>query len=242
MRDLLHSITLIDPLVLKYPEMKNHCSVAQRMSWASKRETTRPEDEAYSLMGLFSVNMPLLYGEGGEKAFLRLQKEILKDSTDHSLFTWTKISENTVNLGCYGGFLAYSPREFAECGEIGVPWREDPLAEDEPYDMTNVGLRIRLPVMEVSDSYHIALLNCNYSNHDDDYLGICLSPGKPGRDDEKFFARQILRKPFTVRVGPRRIGPFGDTQAVFAQAPGDCLREARFRMMYFGQFRCELVD
>jgi hypothetical protein len=48
------------------------CSVAQRMSWASERETTRLEDLAYCLLGLFGVNMPLLYGEGS-KAFLRLQ-------------------------------------------------------------------------------------------------------------------------------------------------------------------------
>ena len=48
------------------------CSVAQRMSWASKRETTRTEDLAYCLLGIFGVNMPLLYGEGSN-AFLRLQ-------------------------------------------------------------------------------------------------------------------------------------------------------------------------
>jgi hypothetical protein len=47
-------------------------SVAARMSWASNRSTTRPEDMAYCLLGIFDINMPLLYGEGGEKAFLRL--------------------------------------------------------------------------------------------------------------------------------------------------------------------------
>ena len=36
-------------------------SIAQRFSWASKRETTRIEDTAYCLMGIFGVNMPLLY-------------------------------------------------------------------------------------------------------------------------------------------------------------------------------------
>ena len=52
-------------------------SIAARMSWASKRETTRTEDMAYCLMGLFDINMPLLYGEG-DKAFFRLQEEILR--------------------------------------------------------------------------------------------------------------------------------------------------------------------
>jgi len=51
-------------------------SVAQKMSWAYKIETTRIEDMAYSLMGLFGVNMPSLYGEG-KGAFIRLQLEIL---------------------------------------------------------------------------------------------------------------------------------------------------------------------
>lgn len=52
-------------------------SVAKRMSWAWKRETTRREDMTYCLLGLFDVNMPLLYGEGSETAFLRLQLQIL---------------------------------------------------------------------------------------------------------------------------------------------------------------------
>ena len=52
-------------------------SVAKRMSWASHRGTARIEDIAYCLIGLFDVNMPLLYGEG-EKAFIRLQEEIIK--------------------------------------------------------------------------------------------------------------------------------------------------------------------
>lgn len=63
------------------------CNVAVRMSWAAKRETTRIEDQAYCLLGLFGVNMPLLYGEG-DRAFKRLQEEILKVSEDYTLFTW----------------------------------------------------------------------------------------------------------------------------------------------------------
>jgi hypothetical protein len=66
-------------------------SVAKRMAWASKRKTTRQEDMAYCLMGLFDVNMPLLYGEG-KKAFLRLQLEILQQSDDESIFAWAQNS------------------------------------------------------------------------------------------------------------------------------------------------------
>jgi hypothetical protein len=62
-------------------------SVAERMSWASNRTTTRVEDEAYSLMGIFGVNMPLLYGEK-QQAFRRLQEEIMRTTDDQSLFAW----------------------------------------------------------------------------------------------------------------------------------------------------------
>jgi hypothetical protein len=63
-------------------------SVAQRMSWASKRKTTIIEDEAYCLLGIFGINMPLLYGEGG-RSFQRLQQEIIKISSDESIFAWS---------------------------------------------------------------------------------------------------------------------------------------------------------
>ncbi|KAI9150707.1 heterokaryon incompatibility protein-domain-containing protein [Paramyrothecium foliicola] len=61
--------------------------VATRMSWASKRNTTRKEDEAYCLLGIFDVHMPLLYGEG-DKAFQRLLKEILTKTEDQTILLW----------------------------------------------------------------------------------------------------------------------------------------------------------
>jgi hypothetical protein len=69
--ELVAARTGIDAAILRGLDVRE-CSVAQRMSWASERETTRTEDMAYCLLGLFGVNMPLLYGEGN-KAFLRLQ-------------------------------------------------------------------------------------------------------------------------------------------------------------------------
>lgn len=60
------------------------CRVAERMSWAASRETSREEDMAYCLLGLFDTNMLLIYGEGA-KAFQRLQEEILKRNADHLL-------------------------------------------------------------------------------------------------------------------------------------------------------------
>lgn len=59
-------------------------SVDERMSWAEGRETKREEDAAYSLLGIFDIHMPLIYGEGQKKALIRLQKEI-KDSIEDEL-------------------------------------------------------------------------------------------------------------------------------------------------------------
>lgn len=54
----------------------SHYSVEERMLWSENRETKREEDAAYSLLGIFNIHMPLLYGEGREKAFIRLRKKI----------------------------------------------------------------------------------------------------------------------------------------------------------------------
>lgn len=72
-------------------------SIAQRMSWAAKRATTREEDIAYCLLGIFDINMLLLYGEG-PKAFRRLQEILSREYPyDHSLFAWGKIVEEPLN-------------------------------------------------------------------------------------------------------------------------------------------------
>ncbi|KAI0349965.1 HET-domain-containing protein [Trametes cingulata] len=79
----------IDRAALTHTRELHDFSIAARMSWAARRHTSRPEDRAYSLMGLFDIHMPPIYGEGLPKAFYRLQVEILKQSPpDQSLFAW----------------------------------------------------------------------------------------------------------------------------------------------------------
>ncbi|KAF2828523.1 HET-domain-containing protein, partial [Ophiobolus disseminans] len=84
---LISNITNIDPHIINVAGKQNRRSVAERMSWAAGRVTTRREDMAYCLLGLFDVNMPLLYGEG-DKAFARLQAAIMEATDDHTLFAW----------------------------------------------------------------------------------------------------------------------------------------------------------
>jgi hypothetical protein len=74
----VHEITGISIQALQGNPLSNF-TVAERMSWAAKRQTTRKEDEAYSLLGIFDIHIPLIYGEG-ENAFFRLQEEIEKHS------------------------------------------------------------------------------------------------------------------------------------------------------------------
>jgi hypothetical protein len=115
-------------------------SVAQKMSWASERETTRVEDRAYSLMGLFGVNMPPLYGER-EKAFIRLELEILRISDDESIFAWRDSNDLS------GGLLALSPNAFQLSYDTSRLNRND----QQPYWMTNKGLCMERQLLRPKD-------------------------------------------------------------------------------------------
>ncbi|KAL8903676.1 MAG: hypothetical protein Q9171_007320 [Xanthocarpia ochracea] len=144
-RDLAGSISIISGIEENYVRDKysiREASVAARMSWASSRQTSRPEDEAYCLMGLFDVNMPLLYGEGGYKAFQRLQHEIANSSEDESLFAW-----HLSSFDLQEGIFAPRPAAFRGCGDIVAV--DDPRIRRAPYGITNRGLSIDAPHQEV---------------------------------------------------------------------------------------------
>ncbi|KAI0183683.1 heterokaryon incompatibility protein-domain-containing protein [Xylaria flabelliformis] len=84
----LATVARIDEPFLIGKSRIDEASIAQRMSWAAMRSTSREEDEAYCLLGLFNINMPLIYGEG-PKAFRRLQEALAREyPEDHSLFAW----------------------------------------------------------------------------------------------------------------------------------------------------------
>ena len=100
--DELEVITMVPATVLRKEVELSGLSVAQRMSWAAGRETTRVEDEAYCLMGLFSINISTLYGEG-RQAFYRLQEEIMRKLVDTSLVAW---GYSTPSLDVSGGSSA----------------------------------------------------------------------------------------------------------------------------------------
>jgi hypothetical protein len=141
----LAKITGIREEVLRDPSAIRRTSVAQRMSWAARRQTTREEDIAYAIMGLFGVNMPILYGEGQQKAFKRLQFEIIKSSPDQSIFAWRANRESS-------GLLAESPLDFADSSAF-LLWNPATKRKTAilPYSMTNMGLSINLRIQQEPD-------------------------------------------------------------------------------------------
>ncbi|KAH6683868.1 heterokaryon incompatibility protein-domain-containing protein, partial [Halenospora varia] len=134
LRETIERITGITHLV-----QPDDACVAQKMSWAARRETTRPEDQAYCLMGLFSVNMPVIYGEGAKKAFYRLQIEILSRSEDESIFAWRDDRYE------FGGLLAESVSAFEHSGDV-TEIGENSWQSRAPIFMTNKGLQIEIEV------------------------------------------------------------------------------------------------
>ncbi|THU96036.1 HET-domain-containing protein [Dendrothele bispora CBS 962.96] len=111
---LVSVITRIPAPVLTGDQDLKSCSIAQRMSWAAERRTTRAEDLAYCLMGIFGVGMPTLYGEGAIRAFIRLQEEIIKYNDDGTIFAW-RASSNTTPLSHFTS----SPKALLEILWIG---------------------------------------------------------------------------------------------------------------------------
>lgn len=138
LQEEIENITGIDVPFLSAADL-DLASTAKKMSWAAHRQSSRIEDQAYSLLGIFDVNLPLIYGEG-KKAFQRLQEAILRDKPeDHSLYAWGSFvqacsfgigdEEVPIPMGHASisepllGLLAESPRDFAESGDIApLPW------------------------------------------------------------------------------------------------------------------------
>jgi len=195
--------------------------VATRMSWASARQTTRAEDMAYCLLGIFNINMPLLYGEG-DRAFRRLQEEIIRKIDDDSILAWALSPEDRFPspLGLLEkdalfhktedvDFLARSPKDFTDCADLTRATVPSSL-----FTLTNTGLQIQLPIVKAFEcsEYHcrmvgapgrvwIGLLGCSIPSSGN-FLGIILNPV----DDKDNSIARVYRQRATystVVVSPR---------------------------------------
>ena len=177
--EIIEEVTGIDAkMMMDFSPTSWGFSIAMKMSWASNRKTTRAEDMAYCLMGIFDVNMPLLYGEGGVKAFRRLQEEIIKQTDDHSIFYWR---DADADRSAFRGLLARSPADFNDSdiqgfwGDPGLYTREKQdthptSTHDKTFGMTNRGLRISLAIVSSGNEWEervmpgddeaVAILEC----------------------------------------------------------------------------------
>lgn len=166
---ILSTITRIDINIIRTPSIMHSptISAATKMSWAAYRTTKRIEDRAYSLLGIFGVHLPLLYGEGNH-AFERLQEEIIRSSNDESILA----------SNWHGDLLPRSPEVFRDGARI-VPWmgtESETFASREPYNLTNMGLHIELPLLMGSqDGRFVGVLACRYQDDFRGPIGLDLS-------------------------------------------------------------------
>lgn len=167
-------------------------SVATRMSWLAKRQTTRIEDMAYCMLGIFDINMPLLCGEA-HKAFWRLQEEIIRVHDDQSIFVWKSFAgaspQHLVPVDGTIGFLAEAPQYF-QCASPAIPLRHTALPS--PYTMTNAGLSITLPLIHTINGYIGILSAARPGDHGN--VGVFMR-----RDDTGQMSR-IVSPPMPLRV------------------------------------------
>ncbi|KZL79522.1 het domain-containing protein [Colletotrichum incanum] len=171
-RDLVqafHEPTRIHNLCLSGDLNPSDFSIAEVMSWPAYRVTTRLEDQAYYLLALFGVNMPLLYGEG-RKAFSRLQEEIIKTSDDQSIFAYDM--EDLTMIAP----LSTKPALFVRFRGVQRLYRVAAPTETIPpfYSFTNAGLSITLPlIVTLSPGFVLGVQNCHMLSEQPS-IHICL--------------------------------------------------------------------
>ena len=90
LRQYITDVTGIAESALKGTSL-SRLSVDERFAWIAERQTKLEEDMAYSLLGIFHVHMPLIYGEGGDHAFKRLREVI--DEPFNSLLQHLRITD-----------------------------------------------------------------------------------------------------------------------------------------------------
>lgn len=130
--------------------------------------------------GLFDVNMPLIYGEG-EKAFTRLQEEIMKESDDQSLFAWSPIKKDLswiihdVRMRTGISVFAQCPKNFSLAKDI---YPQKPGGH--PSSVTNKGVKIDLPILQLDWTNHsmvdyfLAVLYCGHTRNERQHPAIVL--------------------------------------------------------------------
>lgn len=179
-------ITGIDRKVIADRRVINAHSINTKMTWAANRKATRIEDQAYSLLGLFRVNMSLLYGEGSN-AFLRLQKEILAQSDDESIFV------HSHKFDLHHSPMAMTPSDFVVEDEVlgrrELRCFEHTQLGSHPFTVTNKGIQWRAAFVReaLKLGYFVIALNCRYKlQHIPVLLSLWRPSGLFGENDSNY--------------------------------------------------------
>jgi len=83
----IHDVTGIDVMALRGAPLSQF-DIDERFKWAEGRQTTREEDWAYALQGIFDVSLPIMYGEGRDRAVARLKREVNDTSKYATAASW----------------------------------------------------------------------------------------------------------------------------------------------------------
>jgi len=143
-------------------------SVAQKMSWASNRTTTRVENAAYCLLGIFGVHLSLRYGEE-RQAFRRLQEAIISSVPDLSVFAWRRRRllaeemESPRQLQ-YCGVLAVEPQDFADSGSLV---KKKPFARHELLSLNGAimaKMQLLIETYQEAGYRYLLPLDCSYES------------------------------------------------------------------------------
>jgi hypothetical protein len=199
--EILQKVTGIDQRILKRdldhdPNLSSF-SIATRMSWAAWRETTRAEDMAYCLFGIFGVHLAPLYGEGPRRAFERLQEEIIKTSTDLSFLAWDVRDDGyrqNGSLGARWSGMATGPKDFRNASCI----IKNRISRLEPFHVTNKGLCVTLPLVRqtIHEGDVVILTDC-FQGGPDTPVGIRIFLDDP---EDNFYYRSDCIPPSVCKV------------------------------------------
>ncbi|ETN38886.1 uncharacterized protein HMPREF1541_06927 [Cyphellophora europaea CBS 101466] len=189
--DQIYNATNIAKQYINSNEGIRLASIAARLSWAGGRETTREEDRVYSLIGLFDINMDIRYGEGYERAFYRLQKEIVENDPSEDIFAWTsdKLAKS--------GLLAPDIDCFANSGDIDRIWTQD----KEPHQLTSKGLRLHI----TARLWEMARESAQANNHPHPTVVLPLAAGRRNKQTKEVEVVTIMLVCMNYRESPTRM-------------------------------------
>jgi hypothetical protein len=134
---------------------------------------------AYCLLGIFDVQMPVLYGEGVQ-AFIRLLEEIIKKVEDHSIFL-RFTGEAPTNISHRSGVLAKHPRMFKGLRDLYI----SPSIDWEPLSVANKGIRIQLPFLQVENGSYARVALFDYRPDCCEYAAFRLRSAGEARSEAR---------------------------------------------------------